>query len=101
MSHLHLRLWPSACIASDLRLSLCVVTVTLCVHPFGRLTKSPSGTRRLRRGVESCGSPIVATVMGRGAMKNIKSEVIVRGSAAAVGLMVLVSVVGAGTKWMR
>ena len=43
---------------------------------------------------------IVATVMGRGAMKNIKSEVIVRGSAAAVGLMVLVSVVGAGTKWM-
>ena len=34
-------------------------------------------------------------------MKNITSEVIVRGSAAAVGLMVLVSVVGAGTKWMR
>ena len=31
----------------------------------------------------------------------MKSEVIVRGSAAAVGLMVLVSVVGAGTKWMR
>lgn len=34
-------------------------------------------------------------------MKNIKSEVIVRGSAAAIGLMALASVVGAGTKWMR
>jgi hypothetical protein len=34
-------------------------------------------------------------------MKNIKAEVIVRGSVAAMGLMVLVSVVGAGTKWMR
>jgi hypothetical protein len=39
--------------------------------------------------------------MGRGAMKNIKSEMVVRGSAAAVGLLVLVSVVGAGTKWMN
>ena len=45
--------------------------------------------------------PVRRDFMGRGAMKNLKSEVIVRGSAAAVGLMVLVSVVGAGTKWMR
>lgn len=34
-------------------------------------------------------------------MKNIRSEMVVRGSAAAVGLLVLVSVVGAGTKWMH
>lgn len=38
--------------------------------------------------------------MGRGAMNKVKTEALVRGSAAAVSLMVLVSVVGAGTKWM-
>lgn len=33
-------------------------------------------------------------------MNKVSKELLVRGSAAAVGLMVLVSVVGAGTKWM-
>ncbi len=33
-------------------------------------------------------------------MNKVSKELIVRGSAAAAGLMVLVSVVGAGTKWM-
>jgi len=42
---------------------------------------------------------MVATVWGRGAMNKFKKEVVVRGSTAAVGLMVLVSVVGAGQKW--
>jgi len=37
--------------------------------------------------------------VGRGAMKKISTEVVVRGSAAAVGLVALVSVVGAGVKW--
>ncbi len=32
-------------------------------------------------------------------MKKITTEVVVRGSAAAVGLVALVSVVGAGVKW--
>lgn len=32
-------------------------------------------------------------------MNKFKKEAIVRGSAAAVGVMVLVSVVGAGLKW--
>jgi len=32
-------------------------------------------------------------------MKKFKGTVIVRGSAAAVGLMALASVVGAGVKW--
>ena len=39
-------------------------------------------------------------LLGRGAMK-VTKELVVRGSAAAAGLMVLVSVVGAGTKWMN
>jgi hypothetical protein len=38
--------------------------------------------------------------MGRGAMNKVKRELLVRGSAAAAGVMVLVAVVGAGTKWM-
>lgn len=33
-------------------------------------------------------------------MHKVTKELVVRGSAAAAGLMVLVSVVGAGTKWM-
>lgn len=33
-------------------------------------------------------------------MNKVTKELLVRGSAAAAGLMVLVSVVGAGTKWM-
>jgi hypothetical protein len=32
-------------------------------------------------------------------MDKLKREVVVRGSVAAVGLLVLVSVAGAGTKW--
>jgi len=32
-------------------------------------------------------------------MNKATKEMLVRGSAAAAGLMVLVSVVGAGTKW--
>ena len=32
-------------------------------------------------------------------MKKVTTELVVRGSAAAVGLVVLVSVVGAGVKW--
>lgn len=32
-------------------------------------------------------------------MKKVTTEVVVRGSAAAVGLAALVSVVGAGVKW--
>jgi hypothetical protein len=33
-------------------------------------------------------------------MNKVTKELVVRGSAAATGLLVLVSVVGAGTKWM-
>ena len=40
------------------------------------------------------------TELGRGAMKKITMEAVVRGSAAAVSLVALVSVVGAGIKWM-
>jgi hypothetical protein len=32
-------------------------------------------------------------------MNKVTTELVVRGSAAAVGLVVLVSVVGAGVKW--
>jgi hypothetical protein len=32
-------------------------------------------------------------------MKKVTTEVVVRGTAAAVGLAALVSVVGAGVKW--
>jgi hypothetical protein len=34
-------------------------------------------------------------------MNKVTKEILVRGGAAAAGLMVLVSVVGAGTKWMN
>ena len=34
-----------------------------------------------------------------GAMNKVTQEIVVRGSAAAVGLVALVSVVGAGVKW--
>jgi len=37
--------------------------------------------------------------LGRGAMNKVTRELVVRGSAAAAGLVVLVSVVGAGVKW--
>lgn len=37
-------------------------------------------------------------ILGRGAMNKVTKE-LVRGSAAAASLMVLVSVVGAGVKW--
>lgn len=53
----------------------------------------------ITQGAERIPLPYVATVLGRGAMDKFKKEVVVRGSAAAVGLMVLVSVVGAGQKW--
>jgi hypothetical protein len=33
-------------------------------------------------------------------MNKVTKELVIRGSAAAAGLLVLVSVVGAGTKWM-
>jgi hypothetical protein len=33
-------------------------------------------------------------------MNKVTKDLVIRGSAAAAGLMVLVSVVGAGTKWM-
>ena len=42
--------------------------------------------------------PLVA-VLGRGAMNKLNKELVVRGSAAAVVLGALVSVVGAGVKW--
>ena len=34
-------------------------------------------------------------------MSKVTKELVVRGTVAAAGLMVLVSVVGAGTKWMH
>ena len=36
---------------------------------------------------------------GRGVMNRFKSTAVVRGSAGVVGLVTLVSVVGAGVKW--
>lgn len=34
-------------------------------------------------------------------MNKATKELLIRGSAAAAGIMILVSVVGAGTKWMN
>ena len=72
--------------------------MTLCVHPFGRLTKTPKVATLLRRGVELSMLPDRRDILGRGAMNKVTKE-LVRGSAAAASLMVLVSVVGAGVKW--
>ena len=66
-------------------------------------TRLPRNTTTQRTEVSSRGLEFLSSArrdeLGRGAMNKVTRELVVRGSAAAAGLVVLVSVVGAGVKW--
>jgi hypothetical protein len=66
-------------------------------------THLPRNTTIRRTEVSARGAEFLSSArrdeLGRGAMNKVTRELVVRGSAAAAGLVVLVSVVGAGVKW--
>jgi len=70
---------------------------TLC-SPICSATPTFRAPKTIRGGWEFLASAR-RDELGRGAMNKVTRELVVRGSAAAAGLVVLVSVVGAGVKW--